>query len=110
MKEFIISASDDGRRLDKFIMHILGEAPSSFAYKMLRKKNIKLNGLRATGSELLREGDEVALYFREETFAEFRKEHDEIAAVNEHPEKQRQAERNGGPAGKSKFLSSWIIY
>ena len=69
-----VSAREAGQRFDKFLKKYLNAAPPSFIYKMLRKKNIKLNGRKAEGSELLREGDEVALYFREETFGEFRKE------------------------------------
>ncbi len=40
-----------GGRLDKYLMKFLKEAPASFIYKMLRKKNIVLNGRKAAGSE-----------------------------------------------------------
>ena len=40
-------------------------------YKMLRKKNITLNDKKATGSELIREGDIVKCFFSDETFDKF---------------------------------------
>ncbi|MCR5686747.1 MAG: RluA family pseudouridine synthase [Lachnospiraceae bacterium] len=73
MKEYSISKNDEGIRLDKFIMRILANAPSSFAYKMLRKKNIVLNGKRAVGSENLSVGDSVRFYLSDETFDKFSK-------------------------------------
>lgn len=47
------------------------EAGSGFLYKMLRKKNITLNGGKAEGSELLTKGDQVCFFFSDETFAKF---------------------------------------
>ena len=57
MKELIIHDNEAGQRLDKLLRKYLNEAPGSFIYKMLRKKNIVLNGKKATGNEHLREGD-----------------------------------------------------
>ncbi len=71
MKQYVISKNDEGRRLDKFASHILCNAPRSFTYKMLRKKNIVLNDAKASGSELLSEGDVVKFYLSDETFASF---------------------------------------
>jgi 23S rRNA pseudouridine955/2504/2580 synthase len=68
-----ITNENSGRRLDKFLFAYLNNAPSSFIYKMLRKKRIKLNGGRADGSELLHEGDEIRFFLAEETISGFRK-------------------------------------
>ncbi|MBQ1400258.1 MAG: RluA family pseudouridine synthase [Lachnospiraceae bacterium] len=38
---------------------------------MLRKKNITLNGRKASGPELLSEGDVITIWFSEDTFAKF---------------------------------------
>ena len=46
MKTFIIKENEAGQRFDKYLKKLLKEAPSSFVYKMLRKKNIVLNGLK----------------------------------------------------------------
>lgn len=46
MKTFIIKENEAGQRFDKYLKKLLKEAPLSFVYKMLRKKNIVLNGKR----------------------------------------------------------------
>ena len=51
MKEIVINENEAGQRLDKFLGKLLKEAPASFYYKMLRKKNITLNGKKADGTE-----------------------------------------------------------
>jgi 23S rRNA pseudouridine955/2504/2580 synthase len=51
----------------------LNEAPKSFIYKMLRKKNIVLNGKKATGNEKLEVGDIVKLFLADDTIAKFSK-------------------------------------
>lgn len=71
MKEYKVSANGEGKRLNKFVGGILKEAPSSFVYKMLRKKNITLNDKKATGQELLNEGDIVKIFLSDETFEKF---------------------------------------
>ena len=58
MKELIIHDNEAGQRLDKLLRKYLSEAPGSFIYKMLRKKNIVLNGKKATGNEHLKKGDD----------------------------------------------------
>lgn len=67
-----MNKNDAGQRLDKFLGKYLNEAPKSFIYKMLRKKNITLNGKKATGNELLSLGDEVKLFLSDETIDKFR--------------------------------------
>lgn len=68
MRQIIITANEAGQRLDKFLHKYLKEAPDSFLYKMMRKKNIVLNAAKCSGSEKLSVGDEVKLFFSEETF------------------------------------------
>lgn len=71
MQTAIIGKNQAGQRLDKFLHKYLPEAGNSFLYKMLRKKNITLNGKKAEGKEILAEGDVVESFFSEETFAKF---------------------------------------
>ena len=81
MKEFIINENEAGQRFDKYLGKLLREAPKSFFYKMLRKKNITLNGGRATGNEKLSTGDHVKLFLSDETFGnlqEYRKLQQEL--------------------------------
>lgn len=74
MREITITSIDKGQRLDKYLAKYLNKAPKSFIYKMLRKKNIKHNHVKATGSELLLDGDIITLYFSEETLENFMSE------------------------------------
>lgn len=71
MKEIVINENEAGQRLDKFLGKLLKEAPASFYYKMLRKKNIVLNDKKATGNEKLTAGDSVKLFLSDETFEKF---------------------------------------
>ncbi len=71
MREYIISGNDEGQRLDKYLARVLKEADKGFLYRMLRKKNITLNGRKAEGPERLQQGDKVAFFLSEETFLKF---------------------------------------
>ena len=74
MQKIIVSDKDAGQRLDKFLGKYMAKAPKSFFYKMLRKKNIKLNGSKADGSEKLAAEDEITLYLSDETIANFKEQ------------------------------------
>ena len=63
MRELRIGENEAGQRLDKLLRKYLRRAENGFLYKMLRKKNITLNGRKASGKELLKEGDLLKLYF-----------------------------------------------
>lgn len=71
MKEITVSKNEAGQRLDKLLMKYLNKAPQSFIYKMLRKKNITLNGKKASGNEKTVLGDVVKLFLSDETVAKF---------------------------------------
>lgn len=71
MREFRIHENEAGQRFDKYLKKLLAEASGSFVYKMLRKKNITLNGRKADGTEKLVCGDEVKLFLSDETFEKF---------------------------------------
>lgn len=74
MKSFLVSQNEAGQRLDKLLSKYMDTAPKSFFYKMLRKKNITLNGKKAEGSEKVAKGDEIRLFLSEETIAGFQSE------------------------------------
>ena len=46
MRLLTIGENEAGQRLDRFLEKYMDQAPKSFFYKMLRKKNITLNGKR----------------------------------------------------------------
>ena len=116
MKEFTIGKNEAGQRFDKYLAKLLPKAPKSFIYKMLRKKNITLNGKKAMGNEMLSLSDSVRLFFSDETYAKFSEvipaktaafntfdfascviyEDEDILIVNKPPGILSQPERAGG--------------
>lgn len=79
-----ISANEAGQRFDKYLKKLLKNAPESFLYKMLRKKNIVLNGKKADGREKLYPGDEVRFFLSDETFAKFSQKPHEGADLQQY--------------------------
>lgn len=71
MKSIIVSENEAGQRLNKFLNKYLNEAPNSFIYKMLRKKNITLNEKKASGNEKLEKNDLIQLFLSDETIDKF---------------------------------------
>lgn len=71
MQLITIEENDAGQRFDKFLHKCLPKAPNSFLYKMLRKKNITLNGKKAEGKEILSLSDEVKFFLSDETYQKF---------------------------------------
>lgn len=72
MKEITITKREEGQRFDKFLGKYLPGASSGFLHKMLRKKNIKLNGKKAEGKEKLAAGDLIQIFFSDETLEKFK--------------------------------------
>ncbi|MCL2718431.1 MAG: RluA family pseudouridine synthase [Lachnospiraceae bacterium] len=71
MHKKIITPNEANQRLDKFLHKYLPEAGNSFIYKMLRKKNITLNGKKADGNEKTLAGDEITFFISDETIRKF---------------------------------------
>jgi 23S rRNA pseudouridine955/2504/2580 synthase len=71
VKIIVVDKNEAGQRLDKLLMKQLNKAPKSFIYKMLRKKNITLNGKKADGSEKTLLNDEIKLFLSDETIQNF---------------------------------------
>ena len=71
MRLVTVTKNEAGQRLDKLLFKYMNLAGKSFVYKMLRKKNITLNGKKCDGSERLLEGDEIRLFLSEETIEKF---------------------------------------
>ena len=66
-----IGENEEGQRLDRFLRKFLGAAPLSFIYKAIRK-DVKVNGKRASQELVLKLGDRVDLYISEEKLQELR--------------------------------------
>lgn len=72
MKEIRITKNEEGQRMDRFLKKYLNRSNQSFIYKMIRKKNIKLNDSKAEPETLLKEDDLVQLYLSDGTIEKFR--------------------------------------
>ena len=68
MRTMKIGRNDAGQRLDKFLAKAVRGLPASLMYKFIRTKKIKVNRARAEQSQLLREGDEIQLFIKDEFF------------------------------------------
>ena len=71
MKIMHIDQNHANQRIDKYLKKLLCRAPSSFIYKMIRKKDVKVNGVRVKENYILKEGDEVSLFLYEDKFLEY---------------------------------------
>lgn len=94
MQQIMVTKETEGQRLDKLLAKYLDDAPKSFLYKMLRKKNIKYNHKKATGNEIVADGDIVEIYMTDETIANFRKDKLVPKLVNHNDAKQVSAYKN----------------
>ncbi|HBH12083.1 MAG: Pseudouridine synthase [Clostridiales bacterium 38_11] len=72
MIELNITKNDENQRLDRFVKKYLNDAPKSFIYKMIRKKNIKVNDNRTSIDYFLKEGDIVKLYISDSLVDHYR--------------------------------------
>ncbi|MDR7857265.1 RluA family pseudouridine synthase [Tissierella sp.] len=71
MKEILIDKNESDQRLDRFLKKYFGEAPKGFIFKMIRKKNIKVNEAKANPETTIYEGDTIQLYLSDETIEKF---------------------------------------
>ncbi len=61
MIERSVSEDGAGQRLDKFLRRLLADVPLSHLYKLLRTRQVRVNGRRAKGDLVLAEGDRVVV-------------------------------------------------
>ena len=66
---FEVGESEAGRRLDRVLKKILSEASLSLIYRIIRK-DVKVNGKRASGETLLKLGDAVEIFLPDEQIEE----------------------------------------
>lgn len=114
MQKLKVTSNEAGQRLDKLLAKYLSQAGKGFLYKMMRKKNITLNGKKCDGSERLEEGDEISLFMADETIEKFSTPLPQLEALGkEHAgnlEKSGKAGKNGENGSKKKKQELSIIY
>ena len=62
MKKLIVNQKYNGKKLNKFLLDCLPNLSSNLFYKTLRKKDIKINGKRASENVTIHENDEILVY------------------------------------------------
>lgn len=68
MKVLTIDEKYENQRIDKYLKKILCQAPAQLIYKMLRKKDVKVNGAKVKENYILKKGDVVELFLYEDRF------------------------------------------
>lgn len=71
---YTITDKDYNQRIDKFLKRMLKDAPVSFIYKMFRQKDVKVNGKKAQIDYILKKGDVVDVYLKEDLLTQFHKD------------------------------------
>lgn len=69
-----VEETNENQRLDKYLLKYLNKSTKSFIYKMLRKKNIKLNDKKALGNEILIRDDIISIYLSDDTINNFKED------------------------------------
>ncbi len=80
MQQYIVSDSENGLSLEKYVRKVLGNAPLSFIYKLFRKKDIKVNGHWQKEKYILSSGDEVSIYVTDEQLKDFENQRSYVAS------------------------------
>lgn len=75
MRTITINKNDAQQRMDKFLSKRFKSMPKSLMYKYIRTKHIKLNGKKCSIDDVLKEGDVLTLYIKDEFF---QKKYDEF--------------------------------
>lgn len=81
MRILTVKKNDAGQRLDKFLSKAVKGLPMSLMYKYIRTKKIKVNRARCEQSYILREGDEVMLFIKDEFFDSPSKDDSALAQI-----------------------------
>ena len=89
MQKFIVTNSESGQTLEKYVRKVLSDAPLSFIYKLFRKKDIKVNGHWQKEKYVLSENDEVSIFITDSQLEEFKKKAKTLVSEN---------------------ISNWIVY
>ena len=73
MQKLKVASNEAGQRLNKLLSKYLSQAGKGFLYKMMRKKNITLNGKKCDGSERVEEGTRSVCFWQMRPLKSFRR-------------------------------------
>ena len=66
MKKLIVNKKYNGKKLNKFLQDNIPNITSNLFYRTLRKKDIKINGVRVKDNVTVFENDEIVIYIPDE--------------------------------------------
>lgn len=67
MKKLIVDNKYENKKLNTFLLDKIPNISINTIYKLLRKKDIKINGIRTNSNVLIHNGDEILVYISDET-------------------------------------------
>ena len=68
MKKIVVGVNDINKRIDNFLFVYLDNIPKTLIYKLIRKKNIKVNNKKIKINYKLKENDIICLFVKDEIF------------------------------------------
>ena len=80
MRKLTVNKNASGQRIDRFLTKTYPALSQGYICKMIRKKEIKVNGKRTEANYKLAEQDEITLFIPEELFD--KKQSDELEFLN----------------------------
>ncbi len=86
MRELKVGKNDAGQRLDKFLSKTFPTMPTSFMYKSIRTKKIKLDRKRTYPETVLAEGQTLQCFIAEEFFKSLDGEKDAFTVLRNFPD------------------------
>ena len=71
MRKIKVDKNNANQRIDKFLFKYLPNAPKSVIYKMIRKKDVKVNNVKVNENYILKLDDEISMFLYEDKFLEY---------------------------------------
>ena len=83
MQEYIVTRDEEGQTLEKYIKKKLKSVPLSYIYKLFRKKDIKVNGVRKDMKTVVHQNDQILVYIPDDKLDSFVNEEKDIVPSRE---------------------------
>ena len=66
MKKFIVNKNNDGKKLNNVVLNEFSGLNINTMYKALRKKDIRVNGVKVSTNIIVYEGDEITVFIQDD--------------------------------------------
>ena len=82
MKKIVVDNKFNNKKLSAFFMNYFSDLPNSVFYKLLRNKDIRINGNRIHEDILVHTGDQIIIFIKDDTNIDIVFEDENILIVN----------------------------